>query len=155
AVLSLLWMAHDFAEVPHHEVFRLPLRYRVAVAIKRTRRELDFGRYVHDSISWWEEWNPQTHWSTKEILRRNKTIEAAAKKKYLANNTVEARNLLQSRNCEFWINQCGNTVHPETLFIIWDIEAGHLSRAAQRAAEVEVTPTFPLLYHIQLVGKAF
>jgi tetratricopeptide (TPR) repeat protein len=95
-------------------------------------------------------------WAKKEIIRRREAIEAAAKKEYLANNIAEARDLLQKRNCEFWINRCSHeNANPEMLFIRWDMDAGNLSKAAQRVAEGEDTPTAPLLYHINLVGRAF
>src|SRR5262249_44884513 len=97
------------------------------------------------------EWNPSITWADKEIRRRRAAIEAAAKKKFLHEEFDEARDLLEKRNCEFWINRCPPFADPDTSFIQWDIEAGHIGRAARRVLDAKT----PLLHHVSLVGQAY
>src|SRR5262249_4422818 len=141
SVVSVLRMAADLAESAHHEATRSPLRYRVAVTIKKTRQELSFGSYVSDAISFWDTWDPRRTWIDRELEKRHASIEAEARKVLLAGDQDRAKLLLDQRGCKPPIIKCA---HPnvDALLLQWEIESGDLQAARQRLTTTDWRSSF-------------
>lgn len=136
SVVSVLRMAVDIAEGAHHEAMRLPLRYRVAVTIKKTRQELSFGSFVGDSISFWDQWDPTRSWIDRELDRRHAAIEAEAKRALLSGDKERAKDLLGQRMCKPPLLTCKH-VNADRLLLQWEIQSGDLEGAAHRLATTD------------------
>ncbi len=154
SVVSVLRMAVDLAEGAHHEAMRLPLRYRVAVTIKKTRQELSFGSFVADSISFWDQWDPTKSWIDRELDRRHAAIEAEAKRALLSGDKERAKELLGQRMCKPPLLTCRHT-NADLLLLGWEIESGDLEGAAHRLATTDWTSGYGTTAATHLVAKAY
>jgi hypothetical protein len=98
-VLSVLARAKDLAESGGKEAIRLPLRYRVALAMRKTGLEPAFDDYVATSLGAWETWDPRRNLAVRAWLRQYQQGEADAKRAFLAGDPDGAGRLLRGRPC--------------------------------------------------------
>lgn len=127
-------------EETRNEAIRLPLRYRIALSIRKTGLETAFGDYVATALGAWEVWDPQRALSKPEALRHAEEIQAEAKHSFLAGDPETARRLLLGPDCKglsLLIYSCILPDAVDTQFLQWEIEGGNLTAAARRLKETD------------------
>jgi hypothetical protein len=148
---SVLTMAKELAETGKliasddvkevtNEVVRLPLRYRVALTIRRTGYQSAFGDYVDAAIRAWDVWDPQRSSPERELWRTSARLTEAARTAFLQDDPTKAGNLLRERACKpiplgdhCFLGDLAIYVQ----FLRWEFETGMVSAALRRLNETD------------------
>jgi tetratricopeptide (TPR) repeat protein len=143
-------------EEARNEVIRLPLRYRIALSMRKTGQESAFNDYVLEALGAWEFWDPQRNSSDGAVKRRHERLEADARRAFVAGDVASASRLLRERECKPDTPSCLTPVlGADSILLNWELKVGRLSAAARRLRETDWTTKSVHIDQAGQVARAF